>query len=374
MTGEEKLADLQTVKLYISLKTIKGISDNTIISAVKKYGNIEKVLNTPEKELKSIGFRSNQIESLKRWDIDKAFIESEMKKIKKYNIDVVLYEEERYPELLKEINQPPSYLYTYGNTEILTKPSIAIVGARRSSDTAREFTQKLAKNLAEVGFNIVSGFAAGIDINAHLGAVKRGTTTAVFGNGLLKLYPGTNKRYINKIIKNGCLISEFPLEEEPLATNFPRRNRIISGLSLGVVVVEASAKSGSLITARYAIQDNREVFAVPTWPENFNSETNKLIKQGAKLTENYMDIVEEFASFVNFSKMVDNKDDDYNINFDSNEEKNIYNILKLQPMSIDEICMKSGVEASAVLTLLSEMEIKGIIRNEVDGKYSIRRN
>lgn len=318
--------------------------------------------------------RSHQIEALRRWDVDKSFIESEIKKIKKYNIDVILYEEARYPELLKEISQPPCYLYAYGNAEVLTKPSLAIVGARRSSDAAREFTRKLSKNLAEVGFNIVSGFAAGIDINAHLGAIKSGTTTAVFGNGLLKLYPSSNKRYINDIIKNGCLISEFPLDEEPLATNFPQRNRIISGLSLGVVVVEASPKSGSLITARYAIQENRDVFAVPTWPENYNSETNKLIKQGAKLTENYMDVVEEFASFVNFSKMVDNKDDAYNINFDSSEERDIYNILKLQPMSIDEICMKSGIEASSVLTLLSEMEIKGIIRNEMDGKYSIRRN
>lgn len=323
--------------------------------------------------LSNAGFNSSQIKSIKDYSIDKPFVKNELEKIKKYNIGMILIEDKQYPPLLKEINMPPSFLYSYGNLDGLEKPSIAVVGARKSGKKSKEFAYNLAGELAEVGFNIVSGFAAGIDINAHLGATAKGYTTAVFGNGLLKVYPGYHNKHIKGILENGCIISEFPLEEEPLANNFPKRNRIISGLSLGVIIVEASEKSGSLITARHALENNREVFAVPTWPENYNSGTNKLIKNGAKLTENYMDIVEEFARFVNFSKMVDNKNDDYNINFDSDEEKQIYNILKAEPLSIDEICMHSGKNAPEILTTLSGMELKGLVQHEMDGKYSVKR-
>jgi len=323
--------------------------------------------------LNNAGFNSNQINSIKNYSVDKTFVKKELEKIRKYKIGMIPLEDDLYPPLLKEINSPPAYLYTYGDISVLENPSIAVVGARKCGKSAKEFAFDLSSELAEIGFNIVSGFAAGIDINAHLGAINKGYTTAVFGNGLLKVYPGYNKKHVKDILKNGCIISEFPLEEEPLANNFPQRNRIISGLSLGVIVVEASQKSGSLITARYAVENNREVFAVPTWPQNYNSGTNKLIKSGAKLTENYMDVVEEFARFLNFPKMVDNKDDDYNINFDSDEEKEIYNILKTEPLSIDEICMHSGKNAPTVLTTLSGMELKGMVQYDMDGKYSVRR-
>lgn len=361
------------IEQYLALKSIKGISDNSINSLIIKKGSLDGVFNMDSEMLNNAGFSSNQISSIKRYSVDKTFVKKELEKIKKYKIRMILLEDDLYPALLKEINSPPAYLYTYGDISALYNPSIAVVGARKCSKSAKEFAFDLSFELAEIGFNIVSGFAAGIDINAHLGAINKGYTTAVFGNGLLKVYPGYNKKYVKDILKNGCIISEFPLEEEPLANNFPKRNRIISGLSLGVIVVEASEKSGSLITARYAVENNREVFAVPAWPKNHNSGTNKLIKNGAKLTENYMDVVEEFARFVNFPKMVDNKDDDYNINFDSDEEKEIYNILKTEPLSIDEICMHSGKNAPTVLTTLSGMELKGMVQYDMNGKYSVRR-
>jgi DNA processing protein len=255
---------------------------------------------------------------------------------------------------------------------VLLKPSLAIVGSRKASVNAVRFTRKLASDLAEVGFNIISGFASGIDTSAHLGAIEKGTTTAVFGNGLLIVYPSTNKKYLKQICENGCIISELPLKEEPNFYNFPKRNRIISGLCYGVIVVEAYEKSGSLITARLALEYGRDLFAVPTWPENHNTGTNKLIKEGAKLVENYLDVLSEYPHLFEAAKRIDKRNNDIIINVDSKSQK-ILELLQEFPCSVDEICIKTGFPVSDVLALITELELDDWVMQNNEGKYTINR-
>ncbi|KAA0258338.1 DNA-protecting protein DprA [Deferribacter autotrophicus] len=362
----------ETVKNYLLLKTIKGISDNIIFTLYKKYTSLSGIFEVDKANLAEVvGERTASLIDLKNADVD--FVNNELEKTKKYSIKIITLEDDFYPSLLKEINSPPAYLYCLGDYETLKMPSIAIVGSRKATKKAVNFTMKLAQDLAELGLNIVSGFAAGIDIAAHLGAIKKGKTTAVFGNGFLYVYPESNKKYFKEIIKKGCIITEFSLDTKPDAYNFPRRNRIIAGMSYGVIVVEAAEKSGSLITASLAMEENREVFAVPIWPEEKNNGTNKLIKEGAKLIENYYDVVEELVKYVDSLKMIDKKINDNNINFNDDFEKVLYQLIAESPKSIDEICIETGKELVEIMNKLSEMELKGLLSLDIDGKYYARR-
>lgn len=213
-------------------------------------------------------------------------------------IEEILIESEEYPKQLKNIYDPPLKLYVLGNKKLLEQRGIAIVGARKATEYGKNIALQLSRRLSENGINVISGLALGIDTYAHLGTLQEsciGKTIAVLGCGLNEIYPKQNRELAKRIIDNGgCIISEYPIGTKPEKLNFPQRNRIISGLSNGVVVVEASEKSGSLITADFALEQGREVFAVPGNILNQTSVgTNSLIKQGAKLVTNYMDIIEE---------------------------------------------------------------------------------
>lgn len=215
----------------------------------------------------------------------------------KNSIDIISIQDEEYPEILKNIYDPPLYLYIRGNKKILKENSIAIVGCRECTQYGKKVAWELAYNIAKQNINIVSGLAKGIDGVAHKSAVvANGRTIAVLGNGLDIIYPSENIMLATEILKSGgAIISEYPLGERPQKQNFPERNRIVSGISKGIIVVEAKEKSGALITADFALEQGRDVFAVPG---NINQETsigtNKLIKQGANLITSYKDILEEY--------------------------------------------------------------------------------
>ncbi|MGA1846684.1 DNA-processing protein DprA [Deferribacter abyssi] len=366
------MTNKETVRNYLLLKTIKGVSDSSIFALYKKFASLDGIFEIDKTKLVDVvGEHIASLIKMENTDLD--FVSSELEKVKKYSIKILTLEDEFYPSLLREINSPPAYLYCLGNYEIFKMPSVAIVGSRKASKKAVNFTMKLAQDLAELGLNIVSGFAVGIDIAAHLGAIKKGKTTAVFGNGFLYVYPESNKKYFKEIIKKGCIVSEFFLDTKPDAYNFPRRNRIIAGMSYGVIVVEAAEKSGSLITARLAMEENREVFAVPSWPEEKNCGTNKLIKEGAKLVENYYDVVEELVKHVESLKMIDKNINDNNINFNDDFEKLIYQLIAESPKSIDEICVETGRDLVEIMNKLSEMELRGLLNLDINGKYNIGR-
>lgn len=268
-----------------------------------------------------------------------------------------------YPKNLKNIYDPPDPLYVKGRIVPGDDIAVAIVGSRKASLYGLKTCEKLAYELAGMGVTIVSGLARGIDSAAHRGALKAGgRTIAVFGCGLDYIYPSENKKLAEEIEQNGALVSEFPAGAMPLPYNFPKRNRIISGLSLGVVVVEASKDSGALITADFALEQGREVFAVPGKIDASTSTgTHRLIKEGAKLVEGADDILEELnlKSTVQSSPMPNAGIDEY--------EQKIYSILSDEPKYIDEITKEANLVSSEVCDILLRLQLKKLIK-ELPGK------
>jgi len=274
-----------------------------------------------------------------------------------------------YPEILKEISDAPKQLYVRGNLPKDHNLNFAIVGTRAASDYGRTLTFKIAKELAELGFNIVSGLALGIDTQAHLGALEgKGRTTAVMGSAIddNSIYPSENLNLVKKIISSGgAIISEYEPGTKSEIWFFPERNRIISGLSRGVLVVEAPEKSGALITARVALEQNREVFAIPGSIFSKNSiGTNNLIKSGAKMVTTVDDILEE----LNLTELKTEKGIEKEENL-TKEEKIILKIIEKEPIHTDKICKISKMAAGQVLSIVSVLEIKGIIKN-IGGKFT----
>ena len=219
--------------------------------------------------------------------------------MQKHYIDIICIEDEEYPSLLKEIDNPPIVIYIIGRKDILNETNIAIVGSRDATEYGKYVAKEFAYKLSKKGFNIVSGLARGIDSFAHKGTLNvKGKTIAVLGNGLDTIFPKENKKLADEIINTGgCIISEYPLGTKPLRENFPARNRIISGLCNGVLVVEAKPKSGTMITVDFALEQGRDVFVIPGNIDSVNSMgTNELIRQGAKLVTNPEEIMEEYIN------------------------------------------------------------------------------
>lgn len=276
------------------LSLIKGLGSRKKLELLQEYGNPKKIYNLTESELLKVRGIGKE---LAKKILDKNIKEQIYKHIKymqKYEIDIISINDKKYPQILKQIYDPPISLYIKGNIEILNGKNIAIVGCRNSSKYGEEAAKYFAYNLSAKGINIISGLARGIDTYAHIGNLGAmmhngndicGKTIAVVGNGIDIIYPKENKYLEEKIIKSGgCIISEYPLGTKPEKFNFPARNRIISGLSKGVLVIEARAKSGTLITIDFALQQGRDVYVVPGNINSVNSVgTNDLIKQGAKL-------------------------------------------------------------------------------------------
>ena len=279
-----------------------------------------------------------------------------------------------YPRLLGQIPDPPPFLYMSGQLDGNTV-NIAVVGSRNATRYGLTTTKKLCADLASLGITIVSGMARGIDTAAHEGALAGGgKTIAVLGSGLERIYPTQNKELFQRISGNGAVVSEFALLTEPEGHNFPLRNRIISGMSLGTVVVEATKKSGSLITARLAAEQNREVFAVPGSIQSFKSiGTHTLIKQGAKLVEHAQDIVEELTPFIDNAKrpVTTSLDEAEDIPASlSADESQVYKLLEPYPIHIDKLIRKTAIEPGKLSSILLKLELSGMIR-QLPGKFFI---
>lgn len=291
----------------------------------------------------------------------------------KEKITTIGLNDNRYPGLLKEISSPPSILYVKG--KIPAGPAIAVVGSRLATGYGLDMAARLSRELAARGIVIVSGLALGIDTAAHKAALEvGGKTVAVLGSGLdeKSIYPAQNINLAREIVeKDGAVISEFPSKTSPLPHHFPQRNRIVSGLSLGVLVVEARQKSGALITANFALHQNREVFALPGSASSQSSAgTNKLIQQGAKLVLSADDILEELNIE---TKREETKNAEEKINFNdlSGKEKIIAEIISRETLNVDKIIETTKLSASEVLAALSILEIKGIAK-QADGKYELK--
>jgi DNA processing protein len=303
-----------------------------------------------------------------RFDSEKEYTECLSMGVKLYT-----YFDDEYPEKLKNISNPPLVLYVLG--EIPDEPSISIVGTRKPTDYGKEYAAEFSYALSKMGICIVSGLARGIDTYVHRNVIKAGgKTIAVIGSGLKKIYPPENKQLVYKIVeKEGCVISEYSLNESPLKQNFPKRNRIISGLSFLTLVVEGDYSSGALITARYALEQGREVGAIPGRIDSpLSNGPNKLIKEGAHLIRNVKDIVDLIPPSelfgVDISKIYDKKSKDLNVNEKSEQ---IFNFIKeKKEVSVDEILENFDMKIDEVFVYLFELESNQLI-TLLGGKYRV---
>lgn len=303
---------------------------------------------------------------------DKIDPSKEIKKAKNLGAEIVTIFDKTYPELLKQIYDSPPVLYIKGDFSHMHNKSIALVGARKASTYGKNVAIAFGKELASMGINVVSGMARGIDSFAHKGAIDAGgPTTAVLGCGIDVVYPPENITLAKKILDCGCIVSSFPIGMAPLAANFPARNRIISGLSLGVVVIEAAKRSGSLITADFALEQGREVFAVPgNIFSPYSRGAHKLIKQGAKLVENTNDILEElYLERFHNEEISSNAKSDYD-NLGS-DEKNVLDKIDYQPIHIEQLINSFKKSSQEINIILTRLELKGLI-SALPGGFFIR--
>ena len=276
---------------------------------------------------------------------------------------VVTFADAAYPRLLLEITDPPPLLYVKGDPGLLDRASLAVVGSRNATQQGRVNAQAFSRELSEGGFNIISGLALGIDAAAHTGGLAAASSSiAVVGTGLDIVYPARNRDLAHRLAEEGALVSEFALGTPALASNFPRRNRLISGLSRGCLVVEAALKSGSLITARYALEQGREVFAIPG---SIHSPLSKgchlLIKQGAKLAESSQDILEELGATVG-ERVTIAVDDDAHGN-------PVLAALGFDPVDLDTVCERSGLTPDSASAMLLTLELGGVVSRLPGGKF-----
>jgi len=297
--------------------------------------------------------------------IKKEEIEKELKETKSLGLKIVTSHDPDYPQNLKNIPDAPIVLYVKGELKQEDNLSLGIVGSRRASFYGLESAQTFARDLAGQGFTIVSGMARGVDTSAHRGALKSGgRTIAVIGSGFNYIYPEENKELAEEISRQGAVVSEFPLNARPFPQNFPRRNRVISGLSLGVLVVEAAKNSGALITADFALEQGREVFALPGKADAANSfGTNNLIKQGAKLVTGIEDILEEFNLPPQGKPEIQGKKED--------DEFILDGIISEKPIHLDEIADRSRLPLSDLYSTLLKLQMNRVIK-QLPGNQFVR--
>ena len=359
---------------WLALTMIRGLGNIAIRNLLEKFGNPRAIFEADLQELMDIeGVRKETAYRIKYRQLA-SDPEERLRNTEKCNARLVTFLDPAYPELLKKTHYPPMLLYIRGKDISLNHAFIGVVGSRNPTHYGVKVAEKIAMGLARRGAGVVSGLARGIDSAAHVGCIRgEGITIAVLGTGVDVIYPATNKKLFEQVLDSGVVISEFPLGTQPEPKNFPIRNRIISGLSRGIVVVEATKRSGSLITASFALDQGREVFAVPGSIESFKSTgTHFLIKQGAKLIENADDILVEFGfADEGVHGGDDSRDTAGAPSHMGKSETKIYEIIGDYPIHIDEIVRRVGMDAGEVLSILMKMELNGIVK-QLPGKMFVR--
>lgn len=362
---------------WIWLGSVPGIGAVKSKKLLEHFKDPYNVWNAKENELRNLSFLSKaDVVNLTDTKI-KEKVSIHLENIYKHGIRVVTIDDELYPLYLKNIYDPPVVLYMKGSI-IKEEKCLAVVGSRKATSYGLGMAQTISRELAKYGITVVSGMARGVDSYAHKGALQEGgRTIAVLGCGVDVIYPYENKKLMESIIENGACISEYLPGTTPAANNFPARNRIISGISLGVIVIEAGNKSGSLITADFALEQGREVFALPGNVNSINSTgTNKLIKEGAKIVTGIEDILEELN--VSFSEdklknfFTQRLEDDKLIRGLDDDEKRIVSCLKLEPMHIDVIAKKTGFSIQIVSSILVMLELKGVVEQQPGKIFKIK--
>ena len=346
------------------LDAIPTLQKRSIFKLLSKHA-LNELLKLPISTLKSYHLKENQINALLHPNLLK--IEENISWIdESQNRTIICFDDPRYPAQLKEISNPPLLLYLQGDFSLLKAPQIALVGSRNCTPYGQEKSYQFASELAQSGFTVTSGMALGIDGFAHQGALdNNGKTIAVLGTGLNNIYPKRHMKLAQKIREKGLLVSEFWPNSPAIPSNFPRRNRIISGLSLGVLVIEASKRSGSLITARYANEQNRELFALPGSIDNSQAcGCHHLIQQGAKLVINVSDITEEFTHLFDIKQAKATSEPKRQV---QQETDPVLQHIDFHLTTLEQLLQRTGIDIINLQNQLIELEITGRITVTVDG-------
>lgn len=364
---------------WLALALAPGLGARLAGKLLREFGSPEAVFNASLSALEAHGLHAPVAQAIHSREPLSAAAK-ELAQVQASGCRLLTWDEPAYPHLLRQIYDPPPLLYVRGNVELLDRHSLAIVGARRPTPYGNQMAERLARDLAERGLVIVSGLARGIDSSAHKGALAstRGATIGVLGSGIDVVYPKENKKIFAQMEERGAIITEFPMGTFPAPQNFPIRNRVIAGIGLGVVVVEGAQYSGSLITARLAMEFNREVYGVPgnvTQPTSFGP--NQLIKQGAKLVTGWEDVVEELPTAIRAELLpIETTTAEERASLVeaslSPTERTLYNLLGTdEARHVDELLESSGLSSSEVLASLFELEMKGVVR-QLPGKQFLK--
>ncbi|MDP8214679.1 MAG: DNA-processing protein DprA [Candidatus Euphemobacter frigidus] len=357
----------------IILNLVRGLGSIRIRSLMEHFGSAGEIIKQPTSSLERVvGIGPHLARSINRWE--ELEYREEFRLIKKLNINILTVFDPGYPENLKEIYDPPIVLYIRGNLIPEDKPALAVVGSRRASHYGLQTAQNISHQLAARGFTVVSGMARGIDSRAHRGALAAGgRTIAVLGSGLGNIYPPENVRLAREIAASGAVISEFPLRAVPDRQNFPLRNRVVSGLSMGVLVVEAAQRSGALITARLAMDQGRPVMAIPGRIDSFSARgTNALIRDGAKMVSGIDDILEEFEYlFPRTTPTAPDRPVEGLLKNLSSEEQLVYSLLSEEETGMERILSETGLSSPVISSALISLELKRLIKR-LPGKIFIR--
>jgi len=368
----------EDIEYWVGFSLIPGIGRVRFGQLENYFGNLEEAWKATPPDLKQAGLDRNSINAITSWR-PKISLEAEMEKLNRYGVKVLTCHDQDYPSPLKEIYDYPPVLYIRGSLMPEKEWYLAVVGTRRATVYGRQVTEEIVADLVHGNITIVSGLAKGIDSIAHRSALEAGgRSIAVFASGLDIVYPAENANLARSIIEHGALVSEYPIGTKPKPDNFPRRNRIMSGLSLGVLVIEADETSGAMITARMAVEQNREVFAIPgSILSPASRGANHLIQEGAKLVRDYTNILEELnlmtaAHQMELKEVIPSSDD----------ESLLLKQLTAEPTHIDEVCRSSGLPMPTVSSTLAMMELKGLVKQigamnyvlarEVRGEYRVK--
>ena len=361
--------DKEQLKYWVGFSAIPGIGRVRFSQLEGHFHDLERAWNAGPADLRAAGLDSASVRSIvaTRPEIS---LDAEMEKLDRSAVQAFTIHDDQYPARLKEIFDYPPVIFVRGSIEPADEWCIAVVGTRRATAYGKQVTEEIVADLVRSKITVVSGLARGIDTVAHRTALNcGGRTMAIFASGLDTVYPPENAAMARQVMQQGALISEYPLGTRPRAENFPRRNRIMSGLSLGVLVVEAGDKSGALITAQMAIEQDREVFAIPgSILSTASRGTNQLIQEGAKLVGDYTDILEEL-NLMTVARQIEMKE----LIPPNETEAQLLKQMAAEPVHIDEICRGSGLPVSTVSSTLAMMELKGLVKQMGAMHYALAR-
>ena len=345
---------------FLALNRIDQIGPRTVAKLLDRWPNLEELFGLSAALLEKAGLPAKMANAIATFD--RQWVDRDWRWQESPHHHLLTWEDAAYPPLLKEIHDPPVVLYGIGHLSCLRQPTLAMVGSRKPTVMGSETAWRFSFDLSKKNITIVSGLALGIDAAAHQGSIKaEGKTVAVMATGIDTIYPSRHRALADLISQNGLLLTEFPLKTPPIAGHFPRRNRIISGLSLATLVVEAAIKSGSLITARLALEQNRDVFAIPGSIRNPEARgCHYLLQQGAKLVTSCDDVLEELSMEVGCAV-------GETLLALASENRNLVKCIGFEVTTVDHIVDRSGLSIEAVICGLAELELHGIIRASPGG-------